>query len=142
MNAVGKLLSLLEVRLRALHPYQIRIRSKRDSTVHSALTATLVAVVALSCPWRVPVPMNIDSCEAFSDGSRFTIALALGQLSKFLNQGSLVNVHASFDGVFDCFGEELETCLSGPLVLDGLKLFARFASLFSRYHQVVQGLQR
>jgi hypothetical protein len=54
----SELLRLGEDRLLGLHPEQVGVRGKCNSTMHSALSTTLVPVVALTSAGSVPVPVR------------------------------------------------------------------------------------
>lgn len=141
MDSVCKLLSLLVVGFRALHPDHICVRSICDCSVDGTATSTLVPVEAFPRPWGVPVPVDVDTGEAFGNSSRLSVALSLNNRTVFLNETFLVDMNTCVDRVNHVGVKQFQSSLRHPLVLDGLKLFPRFARLFGRNHQVVQGLK-
>jgi len=141
VHALGELLGLVVVRELGLHPDEIRKRSIGDRTVDGTLSATLVAVVALTRTRGIPVPVDVNAGDALGDGASLRVALALRGLQVLVDEFLLVGVRAGVDGVDDSIVEPLQTGLRNPLVLNGLERISGLSRLLSSDHQVVQGLQ-
>ena len=141
VHAVGEFLGLLEVGQFAFHPDHVCVGGEGNGSVDGAAAAALVSVVAFSRPWGIPVPVDVDACEALCDGSGLRVALAFHRRQVLFDEAFFVDVDSSVDGVHDGFIEEFETRLSGPLVVDGLKSIAVLPGLLGGYHEIVEGLE-
>lgn len=141
VHALGELLGLLEIGEFALHPDGVCVGTVRDGAVDGAFAAALESVVSLSCSWRVPVPWDVDTGDALGDGAGFGVALAFDVMEEFGGEFFLVDVYARVDGVDYGVVEELEACLGGPGVFDGLELGAVLAGSFGGDHEVVERLE-
>ena len=142
MYAVGEFLRLFEIRQFAFHPQHVRIRCISNRSVDRTSAPTLVPVESFSCPWGVPVPMDVHPCQALGDSAGFAVALAFDEGVVFLDQARFVDVDASVDLVDDGIVEKLQAGLCDPLVFDGLQFRAVFAGLLGGHHQVAERLER
>lgn len=141
VDAVGKLLGLLEVGQLALHPDGVAVGAVGDGAVDGAVAAALEAVVALAGAGGVPVEEDVHAQDAAGDGARFRVGLALGGGEVVLLELVAVEVGALADGFEDGVVEALEVGAGDPLVLDGLQGVAVLARGFGGDHQVVERLQ-
>lgn len=141
MHAIGKLFRLLEFGQFALHPYHIRIRSVRNSTINSTPAPALVAVEPFSSPRGVPVPVNFYPGKSFGNGSSLGITLPFDGGEIFFDQALLVYVDTSVDHFEHCLVEELEPGLSEPLIFYCLEFVAVFAGLLCGDHEIVERLE-
>ena len=135
MHAVCKLLRLRVVRQFALHPDQVRIRRIRHRAVDRALAAALVPVVPFTRPRCLPVKVDMNACQSFSNGTCFGVALALGCGQEFLDQALFIDMYTRVDGVDDSFMEQFEVGLLDPGIFDCLELVARFSGLLGSVHE-------
>lgn len=140
MHALGKLGRLRVIRQLALHPDHVRVGCVGDRAVHRRRAAALEAVVALSRPWRVPVPVDVDARQALGDGARLGVRLAFHRGLVLGDQATLVDVHARVDRRDDGIVEEHQIRALQPRALDLLELCAVLALRFRRDHQVVERL--
>jgi hypothetical protein len=140
MHTFSKLLRLRVVWQFRLHPYHIRVRCICNGTVDSGLAATLVSVVTLPRPCRVPVEVHIHTSQSFRNRSRLGIALALALFQELLDKLLFVYVYSSVDRISDGLMEELEMRFFGPGIFNGLELRAILASLLGCVHELTEGL--
>jgi len=141
VHAIGKLLCLLVIWQLTFHPDHVSVRTICDGPVDGTTTPSLVAVIALPRPWRIPVPVNVDASQSFCNGSRLRIAFALDRGSVLLDQARFVDVNSSIDHLFDSFIVEFHARPSHPLILDRLQRISTVAGLLSRDHEVIEWLQ-
>ena len=139
VHAVGKLLGLRVVGQLALHPDEVGERRKGDGAVDGALSAALVAVVALAGARAVPVPEDVVAEQVAGDGAHVGVALA-ADAGDEVGDGLLV-LAGGLELVDHGLVEALEPGLGHPLVLNGLQLGAVLALELGGDHEVVQGLQ-
>lgn len=141
MHAVGELLGLLVIRLRALHPDHVCVGGKSDGPVDGTSTSALISVVPFSRPCRVPVPVDLDARQAFRDGSGLGVTLAFHRGQVLSDKTFLVDVDAGVDGIDDSVVEEFEAGLSGPLIVNRLKSLAVLPGLLGCDHEIVEWLE-
>jgi hypothetical protein len=141
MHAISEFFRLGEVRQFRLHPDHITEWRICDRTVDCTLAATLVSVVALSCPRSLPVEVHVNASKALCNGSCLGVALAPTLLQKLFDEALLIDVHSSVYSVGHGLVVELHLSFLGPCVFDGLQLITILSCLFCRVHQLTKWLE-
>ena len=120
VNPMGKFCGLLIVWQLTLHPNHVRIRSIRNRSIDRTSASSLVAIKALSCSSRVPVPVDVYPYKAMGNHPRLGITLASSRGKIFMDEALFVDVDAVVDGVNHSVVKEFEAGLCNPFILDCL----------------------
>jgi hypothetical protein len=142
VNSIGELFRLCEVRQFRFHPYHVAVRCVSNRAVDGALAATLIPVIALSCPCSFPIEVHIYTSQALCNGASFSIAFAFALFRKLAYELLLIYVHSSINCVSYCFVVKLHIRLLCPGVFDCLELGAILAGLLSSIHEIAERLKR
>lgn len=138
MHTLRELHSLLVIRLLALHPDQIRIRSISISPHNRALRTTLVPEVTLPGPRGIPIKEHLLSQQLRRNRARVEVVLALGLLLVLREETALAGLG---EGSLDSIVKEHEAGLREPLVFDRLELITVSTLSLSGTEEVGERLQ-
>lgn len=135
VNTVGELLGLGVDGALGLHPDEVGVGSKGNSTVDGALCSTAVTEVALTCPGGGPVPegklleaVTLGSGDGIVVRSKSNLLLELGGVDAL-----------ALEGLGEDIAEELEVGRLGPLVLNLLKSSTSLALGLGLAHDLGEG---
>ena len=140
VDTLSELLGLGIDRLLRLHPQQVSIRRECDRSVDRTEGSSLVAVVTLSGPGRVPVPVRWVCKTELGLGDNESIGV--GEVSNAIQELRLAEgAVLRLDGFCEDIGEGCESGGLDPFVLDHLEGVSSLACLVGFQHDGDKGPQ-